>query len=108
MALAENTYVRIWEFQAHSGREHEFEILYGPQGGWVHLFQKSKAFLRSELYRDTEISGRYVTVDYFVSQSDFEAFLREFRQAYDALDRLGEALCASEKPIGSFANVQRS
>ena len=38
MAIAENTYVRMWEFQAHSGREREFEILYGPHGGWVHLF----------------------------------------------------------------------
>ena len=50
----------------------------------------------------------YFTVDYFVSQSDFEAFLKECRQEYDALDRLGKALCASEKRIGSFANVNRS
>jgi heme-degrading monooxygenase HmoA len=105
MSNFNDVYVRIWEFQAQPGKENEFENVYGPDGEWVKLFQKSKYFVRTELYRDIENDGRYVTVDYFASQAGFQAFLKEFRDAYDALDRRCEAVCASEKRMGSFSSV---
>jgi hypothetical protein len=105
MAKSTDVYVRIWEFQAQPGRESEFESMYGPDGEWVNLFRKSKHFVRTELYRDIETDGRYVTIDYFASQSGFQAFLKEFREDYDALDRRCESVCASEKRMGSFATV---
>jgi heme-degrading monooxygenase HmoA len=108
MAKSESIYVRVWELQAKPGMEKEFERVFGAAGAWVKLFRKSKAFLRTELYRDVENSGRYIIVDYFVSQSGFQAFLTKFREQYDALDKLGEGVCASENRIGSFANVGRS
>jgi heme-degrading monooxygenase HmoA len=107
MALSEGVHIRMWELQARPGLEKEFERIYGPDGDWVHLFRKSKAFLRTELYRDVETKGRYITVDYFASQTAFQEFLKEFREQYDELDRRGEAVCASEQRIGSFANVAR-
>jgi heme-degrading monooxygenase HmoA len=106
MATPEEVYVRIWEFQAQAGREKEFEKIYGLEGEWVQLFRKSKAFLRTEVYRDLENTGHYVTIDYFSSQPAFQAFLKEFRERYDNLDRLGETVCASEKRIGSFGPVK--
>jgi heme-degrading monooxygenase HmoA len=108
MATPEDVYIRIWEFQAQAGREKEFEKIYGPEGDWVELFRKSKAFLCTEVYRDLETSGRYVTIDYFSSQAAFQSFLKEFRERYDSLDQLGETVCASEKRIGSFGNVQKT
>jgi heme-degrading monooxygenase HmoA len=107
MAMSEGICIRVWEFQTQAGLENEFERIYGPDGHWEHLFRKSKAFLRTELYRDIETNGRYVTVDYFVSQAAFQAFLKEFGEEYEALDQRCEAVCASEKRIGSFANVSR-
>jgi heme-degrading monooxygenase HmoA len=108
MATPEDVYIRIWEFQAQAGREKEFEKIYGPEGDWVELFRKSKAFLRTEVYRDLETSGRYVTIDYFSSQAAFQSFLKEFRERYGSLDQLGETVCASEKRIGSFGNVHKT
>jgi heme-degrading monooxygenase HmoA len=105
MTISEGIHVRMWELQARPGLEKEFERIYGPEGDWVQLFRKSKAFLRTELYRDIETQGRYITVDYFASQPAFQEFLKEFREEYDALDRMGESVCASEKRLGSFANV---
>jgi len=105
MATPEEVYVRIWEFQAQAGREKEFEKIYGAEGDWVQLFRNSKAFLRTEVYRDLETSGRYITIDYFSSQAAFQAFLKEFREKYDGLDNLGETVCASEKRIGSFGKI---
>ena len=104
MSAAEGAYVRIWEFRAKPGLEQEFERIYGPEGDWAQLFRKSASFLRTELNCDLEQKGRYVTVDYFVSEAAFAAFLKEFRGEYDALDRRCEAVRASEGSIGSFLN----
>jgi quinol monooxygenase YgiN len=108
MATNEGTYIRIWEFQARPGMENEFERIYGPEGDWVRLFRKSKAFLRTDVYRDVETKGHYVTIDYFSSREGFQGLLKEFREAYDALDRLGETICASESRIGNFFTMDGS
>ena len=105
MATSGAVYVRIWELQVRTGQEAEFERVYGPEGDWVQLFRKSKAFLRTEFLRDLETDGRYFAVDYFSSQSGFQSFLKQHREEYDALDRRGETLCASEQRLGSFTVV---
>jgi hypothetical protein len=104
MQAAQGAFVRICEFRARPGLEEEFEWIYGPEGDWVQLFKKSGSFLRTELNCDIETKGRYVTVDYFVSQAAFDAFLREFREEYDVLDRRCERVRAFERPVGSFTN----
>ncbi|HLB89177.1 MAG: hypothetical protein AUH86_12365 [Acidobacteria bacterium 13_1_40CM_4_58_4] len=104
MEAAQGAYVRICEFRARPGLEEEFERIYGPEGDWVRLFKKSKSFLRTELNCDMDTKGRYITVDYFVSRSSFDEFLKEFREEYDALDRHCERVRAFEKPVGSFTN----
>ena len=104
MEAAQGAYVRICEFRARPGLEEEFERIYGPEGDWVRLFKKSRSFLRTELNCDMDTKGRYITVDYFVSRSSFDEFLKEFREEYDALDRHCERVRAFEKPVGSFTN----
>jgi hypothetical protein len=108
MRASEGIFVRICEFRARPGLENEFEKIYGPEGDWVQLFRKSQAFLRTELNRDVERHGRYVTVDYFVSQLAFDAFLKEHREEYDALDRRCESVRALESPIGSFTSLAQT
>ncbi len=104
MEAAQGAYIRIWEFRAKPGLEEEFERIYGPEGDWVRLFKKSRSFLRTELNCDIEMKGRYVTVDYFVSQPAYIEFLEKVREEYDALDRRCERVRAFEQPLGSFIN----
>jgi len=104
METARGVYVRICEFQARPGLEEEFERIYGPGGDWVRLFKKSQSFLRTELNCDLDTKGRYITVDYFVSQPAFDEFLKQFRAEYDALDHQCERVRAFETPVGSFTN----
>ena len=75
MKAARGAYVQIWQFLARPGLEEEFERIYGPEGAWVRL-QQTKGFLCTELNRDIDAKGRYVTVDYFVSQPAFDEFLK--------------------------------
>jgi quinol monooxygenase YgiN len=95
-------YVRIWEFTAQPEARAEFEIFYGPDGEWVRLFRRSKAFLRTEFFRDRNDENRYVTLDYFASQAGFDDFMREYRQEYMALDRRCDGVRESEREIGVF------
>jgi heme-degrading monooxygenase HmoA len=99
-------YVRIFEFRVRRGQEKKFEEIYGPKGDWAQLFGKSSAFLRTELHRDMETRGRYVTIDTFTSQPAFTAFLEQFGKEYEALDRRCQELRASEENIGSFTNIE--
>jgi hypothetical protein len=98
----DGVYVIIWEFTAKPEARAEFENCYGPDGEWVQLFRRSKAFLRTEFFRDRHTENHYVTVDYFASEAGYVDFLREFRQEYDALDRRCESVREGEKEIGAF------
>ena len=102
MKQAEGVYVRMWEFTAKPEAQTKFESFYGPDGEWVQLFRRSKAFLGTDFFRDQDAGNRYVTVDYFVSKAGFDDFLREFRQEYEALDRRCEGVRGSEREIGVF------
>ena len=98
----DGVYVRIWEYVAKPEARAEFENFYGPGGEWVQLFRRSKAFLRTEFFRDRQSENHYVTVDYFSSKAGFDDFVRELRQEYEALDRRSDGLTDSQREIGAF------
>ncbi len=41
-------YVIIWEFRAKTGREADFERVYGPDGEWTELFKRGEALTEHE------------------------------------------------------------
>lgn len=96
-------YEIVWEFRAQPNRIAEFEAAYGPGGSWAHLFQNSEGFIETRLLHDREEKGRYLTLDRWASPDAFEAFMRDHREAYEALDRALEGLCADERRIGVFS-----
>jgi len=102
MKQPEGVYVRMWEFTAKPEAQTKFESLYGPDGEWVQLFRRSKAFLGTDFFRDRDAGNRYVTLDYFVSRAGFDDFLREFREEYEALNRRCDGVRSSEREIGVF------
>jgi heme-degrading monooxygenase HmoA len=95
-------HVRVWEFQVRPGARTKFERIYGPQGEWVQLFKKGKGFLKTELFRDAEKLGRYLTVDYWISKDDYENFRLKFDRDYETLDKKCESLTAQETLVGTF------
>src|SRR5262249_26452543 len=105
---SDGVYVRIWEYMAKCDARAEFENFYGPDGKWVQLFGRSKAFLRTDFFRDRDKPNHYVTVDYSSSKAGFDDFLREFRQEYETLDRRCDALRDSEREIGDFTALGSS
>jgi quinol monooxygenase YgiN len=104
------TYVLIWEFQVRAGKETDFERVYGPQGDWVRFFVQSADYLGTELHRDANTKGRYVTIDRWNSREAYETFRSRHGAEYQELDARCEELTERETPLGAFysaGNFQR-
>ena len=99
-------YVIIWEFQVKEGHEAEFEEIYGAEGAWIQLFKRSEGYLGTELLRDMAQSRRYMTLDRWRSRAAYEAFQKQWAEAYKELDGRCEGLTEQEVIIGSMARIE--
>lgn len=95
-------HVIIWQLRAKPGLEREFEKVYGPGGDWALLFQKAEGYLGTELFRETERSGTYVTIDRWNSRAAFQAFRDRWLSEYETLDAQCESLTEQETSLGWF------
>ena len=101
----ETGYVYLWQYRVRSESIAEFERIYGPHGDWVQLFQKYAGYIRTELYRDLQTPGRYLTVDYWQSAEAYRAFRQASTLEFDALDRACEKLTTQEVFLGEFSFI---
>ena len=92
----------IWEFHVKPGSEAAFEQLYGPDGEWVQLFRLASGFHRTELLKDHANRSRYLTLDYWTSVAEYDAFRSAYAAQVRDIDAKGETLTERESPIGSF------
>jgi heme-degrading monooxygenase HmoA len=102
---ARNMFTYFWEFIVHDETRRDFERIYGPAGEWVRLFQRSPAYLGTELCRDVTNPGRYVTVDRWKSRGDFDAFKNRWRGEFEVLDQRCTALTSAERLIAETESV---
>ena len=95
-------FIAAWEFQVKTNKQRAFERAYGPQGDWVRLFRQGEGYVRTEMFRDPEKPGRYVTLDFWTSRLAYLRFKGQHLAAYKALDKRCEKLTQSERRIGEF------
>jgi heme-degrading monooxygenase HmoA len=94
--------VIVWEFRVRPGAEEAFERAYGPEGDWERLFARGEGWLGTELLRDAEGGGRYLTVDRWASAQAYAAFRAAHGAAYEAVDGRCGALTVEERLVGRF------
>ena len=93
-------YVRIWQYEVHPGAAPEFIAAYGAGGDWAELFARGAGYEGTELFRSTSTPARFVTIDRWASQDQWERFRADWNDAYAALDaRLGR-LTAWQEDLG--------
>lgn len=58
-----------------------------PMGGrdWARLFRAAPGYRGTELLRDEEAPGRYLTIDRWAAQADFAAFKKTSGALYEAI-----------------------
>lgn len=120
---AKGLYVIVWRYRVRRGAERRFERIYGPRGAWARLFRKSRAYLGTQLFRETgaepshgarpetgrskdrplRAGARYVTMDRWRSRAAFEAFHRTHHAEYQRIDAVCESLTVQEEKLGAWA-----
>ena len=95
-------YVIVWEFKVRQARNEEFVQKYGPEGAWARFFGGSAGYIRTELVRDVAVDFRYLTLDYWQSEEEFDGFREQNLAEYERLDKEFEGLTESETRLGAF------
>ncbi|MGD2061254.1 MAG: antibiotic biosynthesis monooxygenase [Acidimicrobiia bacterium] len=96
-------FVYLWDYRVSLERLDEFRELYGPNGSWVELFRRAPGYQDTQLLRDRNEAGRFVTIDRWESEEAFVSFRARFAVEFDHLDRLGEQLTIEETALGEFS-----
>jgi heme-degrading monooxygenase HmoA len=78
-------------------RRAEFEAVYGPDGDWAELFRTGAGYLGTTLERTG--AGSYLVVDRWDSRADYERFLADNADRYEAMSRANERLYVSERRL---------
>jgi quinol monooxygenase YgiN len=104
--MSELRYLAIWQFQVKNDCVADFERIYGPNGLWAQLFRQSSEYLGTELVRDLDRSGKYLTIDRWTSREALQKFKRQFAVEYAALDKTCDQLTASEDLVGDFESIK--
>ena len=94
----------IWEYEVKDEFRADFIEAYGPNGLWVRLFGQCKGYIKSELKQDVDHPKRFLTIDYWQSQSAFSAMKQAIGDEYSKLDEQCESYTLSENHIGFFIN----
>lgn len=92
----------VWEYVVKSDCVAEFERIYAPDGKWAELFKKGKGFIRTKLIHQPEQPQRFLTVDEWESMKDYKAFLSQWQEDYEALDKQCKDLTEHESCLGTF------
>ncbi|MEZ0472240.1 antibiotic biosynthesis monooxygenase family protein [Luteimonas salinilitoris] len=94
-------FVVIWEYEIRADATDAFESMYGADGAWVALFRQAPGYLGTELLRDRR-PRRYLSLDRWATEADYDAFLAATGARYAELDALGDALTLAERRIGRY------
>ena len=99
---SESNLQSIWEYEVKDKFRADFIEAYGPSGLWVGLFRQCKGYIKTELKQDVDHPKRFLTIDYWRSQSAFSAMKQTIGDGYNKLDKQCEAYTLSEDHIGFF------
>ena len=91
-------FVIVWKYAVRPEAVDDFRAVYGPDGDWARLFRRSPGFLGVELIAD-ERDHSFLTIDRWVSETAFAAFMDAERDGYEILDHGLAALTESEQLV---------
>ena len=98
-------YVIIWEFYVATKSVARFEEVYGPDGTWAKFFASDQHYRGTELNRDINTAGRYLTLDFWSSRQAYLDFRKANEAEYVRLDKQCESLTERETELGSFERI---
>jgi heme-degrading monooxygenase HmoA len=92
----------VWSYDVKPEQVKPFERVYGPQGEWAQLFERAPGFAGTELRRERDRAGHYLTIDRWLTRADYQRFRDAFRTEYEALDTRCTRMTDVDSKIGDF------
>ena len=101
-------YVIVWEFRVRQERAAEFVQKYGPEGAWARFFRGSAGYIKTELVRDVTSDFRFLTLDYWQTEEEFNRYRQLNLAEYERLDKEFADLTEQENRLGAFYRTTQS
>ncbi|MGA9855349.1 MAG: hypothetical protein WBR29_08755 [Gammaproteobacteria bacterium] len=96
------TFAYILEYKVRESNTKAFKVAYGLKGGWVQLFQRDPANIRTELSAVSSDLEHFLAIAYWTTrQADF-AFRKRFQAEFDAIDNRHAQDTIEERHLGDF------
>ena len=92
----------MWQFEVKSGKEKEFETLYGADGDWTTLNRPTRSYLGTSFLRDQARASRYIVVEYWSEMLVYEQHRAYRSDVIESLEQRRQALIDSVEPLGVF------
>ena len=92
----------MWQFDVKSGRQPEFEELYGADGEWTAMNRQTRSYLGSSFLHDQNRSSRYIVTEYWSEMLIYEQHKKSHSAAIASLDARRGMLLESVEPLGIF------
>jgi heme-degrading monooxygenase HmoA len=92
----------VWSFDVKVEQVKAFERFYGPNGEWEQLFRRAPGYVDTELRRETDRRGHYLTIDRWQTRADYERFKEAFSTQYEMLDVRCARMTEAENKVGDF------
>jgi heme-degrading monooxygenase HmoA len=92
----------VWEFVVNEEARGQFELAYGPGGAWSKLFARCPGFRGTTLLRDTKNPRRYLTIDFWDTEAQWEQVLAERKAEYSNLHATFGDWTESKTEVGIF------
>ena len=106
--MAGTQYVIVWEFRVRQERAAEFVQKYGPEGAWARFFRGSAGYIKTELVRDVTSDFRFLTLDYWQTEEEFNRYRQLNLAEYERLDKEFAGLTEQENRLGAFYRTIQS
>ncbi len=93
----------VWEFVVKEEARGQLELAYGPGGAWSRLFARYPGFRGTTVLRDTKNPRRYLTVDSWETEAQWEQALAECQAEYANLEAAFGDWTESRTEVGIFS-----
>ena len=96
----------VFEYEVDPAGAEAFEAVYGSDGEWARYFAGAEGYLGTELLRGD--AGRYLVIDRWRSEADYDAFLAAQAGEYGSRNRAAARLWLRERVVGRFETADRA
>ncbi len=106
--MASKRFAYVWRYTIDPVHRSAFLAAYTAKGEWAQLFSRDPSYLKTSLLQDAEDENRYMTIDYWVSRADRDAFREKYSIEFNKLDSRCEEFTRDEQFLGDYVEVGKA